>query len=132
MRVTNPDGGSYTCKTCASFVAGPKLDPATTIAGTRTRSQTVHLTGTGFVAGLTLTGPAGVTFTNLVVSPTEVTATMAVAGTTPIASGQKDHRDQPGQRGVGHGGGQHPDRVREDRHQLRLICPIWGISQVCG
>lgn len=89
MRVTNPDGGSNTCKTCASFVAGPTLDTATTIAGRRTKSQTVHLSGSGFVDGLTVSGPSGVTFTDLVVAPTGITATMTVAATTRLASSQK-------------------------------------------
>jgi hypothetical protein len=101
MRVTNPDGGSSTCKTCASFVAGPQLDPATTIAGRRTKSQPVHLTGTGFVDGLTLSGPAGVVFTDLVVTPTEVTATMTVAATTRLATGQKVTVTNPASAGWG-------------------------------
>ena len=89
LKVANPDGGSSVCRTCAIFVAGPTLDGTNALAVRRGTEQTVHLIGTGFVDGLTLTGPTGVTFTDLVVSPTEITATVTVAGTTPIASGRK-------------------------------------------
>jgi hypothetical protein len=53
------------------------------------------------VDGLTLTGPAGVTFSDLVVSPTEITATMAVASSTPIASGRRVTVTNPASAGWG-------------------------------
>ena len=101
LRVTNPDGGSSVCRTCARFVAAPTLDGTNAMAVRRGTERTVHLTGTGFAEGLTLTGPTGVTFTDLVVSPTEVTATMAVAGTTPIASGRRITVTNPASAGWG-------------------------------
>ena len=39
MRVTNPDGGKYTCKTCAWFVAAPTLDASTAVAGNGPRRR---------------------------------------------------------------------------------------------
>jgi hypothetical protein len=101
LRVTNPDGGSSVCRTCASFVAAPTLDGTNALAVRRGTEQTVHLTGTGFVDGLTLTGPAGVTFSDLVVSPTGITATMAVASSTPIASGRRVTVTTPASAGWG-------------------------------
>jgi hypothetical protein len=101
VKVTNPDGGTSTCRTCASFVAGPHLDSAPGIAGRRSLSQTVHLSGSGFADGLTLSGPAGVSFTDLVVSPTGITATMTVASTTRVAAGQKITVTNPASAGWG-------------------------------
>jgi len=101
LKVTNPDGGSSVCRTCARFVAAPTLDGTNAVAVRRGTEQTVHLTGTGFADGLTLTGPTGVTFTDLVVSPTEITATMAVASSTPIASGRRITVTNPASAGWG-------------------------------
>ena len=101
LRVVNPDGGRHTCNTCASFVGGPRLDPANALAVRRSSTRTVHLLGSGFVDGLTLSAPPGVTFTDLVVTPSEVTATMTVAATTRLAPDQKVTVTNPASAGWG-------------------------------
>ena len=101
FRVVNPDGGRHTCSTCASFVGGPRLDPANALVVRRSSTQTVHLLGSGFVDGLTLSAPPGVTFTDLVVTPSEITATMAIAATTRPAPDQKLTVTNPASAGWG-------------------------------
>jgi hypothetical protein len=100
LRVANPDGAFSRCTTCMSFVAAPTLD-AGALAARRGTTQTVHLSGTGFADSLTLTGPTGVSFSDLVVTPTDITATMSVAATTRTATGQKVTITNPASAGWG-------------------------------
>jgi hypothetical protein len=71
------------CTGCISVIAAPTLSaisPANVVQGSTTA---VTVMGTGFAPGAGLTGPKGVTFTNIkVVSSTKITATMTVATTT--------------------------------------------------
>jgi hypothetical protein len=97
LRVTNPDGGSSTLQDVCVVRGRSDAGPATTIAGRRTKAaERVHLIGSGFVDGLSLTGPAGVTFTDLVVTPTEDHRDDDGRGHHRGSRGQKVHRDQPG------------------------------------
>jgi hypothetical protein len=100
LRVQNPDGAFSRCTTCLSTVAAPTLAPAALVAR-RGTTQTVHLSGSGFAEGLTVSGPTGLSFTDLVVTPTEITATMSVAATTRTATGQKVTVTNPASAGWG-------------------------------
>jgi hypothetical protein len=87
VTVTNPDGGAATCSTCFSVIAAATLASLSTptVAPGSTTSETI--TGSGFVAGLKLKGPTGVTFTNIVVvNSTTITVTMKAAATAPAGT----------------------------------------------
>jgi hypothetical protein len=71
-----------------TIVAAPTVKSVTPSSLAPGVSEQVTITGTGFVAGATLTGPAGVTFSGVkVVSPTKITATVKVV---PNAKAGKD------------------------------------------
>ena len=82
--------GSGSCTTCLTIVAAPTVKsimPSSLVTGA---SKSVTITGTGYVSGATVTGPAGVTFSRIgVVSSTRITATVKVA------SGAKTGKDLP-------------------------------------
>ena len=87
VRVTNADGNVLHCATCLTRVAGPTLTGMSPAQVRRGTSAQVTLTGTGFADGLTVTGPARVTFTNVVVTgPNEATATVTVGATASIGA----------------------------------------------
>ena len=79
VKVTNLDGGTSACVGCFTVTAGPtvlSLTPPTVLRGTTTP---VTILGTGFVNGATVTGPDGVSFSNIVVvTPATITARMTV------------------------------------------------------
>ncbi|MBA2553452.1 MAG: hypothetical protein H0V10_07125, partial [Geodermatophilaceae bacterium] len=79
VKVTNPDGGIGSCTGCFTVTAGPtvvSMTPPTVLRGT---TLSVTIAGTRFVNGAQVVGPAGVTFTNVVVvSPILITARIAV------------------------------------------------------
>ncbi len=79
VKITNLDGGTGTCVGCFTVTTGPtvlSLTPPTVLRGTTTP---VTILGTGFVNGATVTGPDGVTFSNVVVvGPGTITARMTV------------------------------------------------------
>ena len=87
VKVTNPDGRSATCAACFSVLAAPTLtgmSQPTAVPGT---VVSVSLTGTGFGPGATLSGPTGVSFSQVTVeNATTVTATIRVAATAPAGT----------------------------------------------
>ena len=87
VTVTNPDGGAATCSTCFSVIAAATLTSLSTpsVAPGSTTSETI--TGSGFVAGLKLKGPTGVTFTKIVVvNSTTITVSIKAAATAPAGT----------------------------------------------
>jgi hypothetical protein len=87
VRVTNKDGGSGTCATCFSIIAAPTFTLMTPNTAAQGSVAPVTLTGSGFVIGAKVTGPTGVTFTNVaVVNSTTITATMTVSPTATTGS----------------------------------------------
>jgi hypothetical protein len=81
VTVTNSDGGRAICASCFATIPAPTftaMSPSSVSLGT---STPVTFTGTGFAAGVAVTGPAGVTFSTATVqSATTVTAIMKVSG----------------------------------------------------
>lgn len=79
VRVTNPDGGTALCTGCFSVTAGPtvaSLTPPIVLRGTTTP---VTILGSHFANGASVVGPAGVTFSNVIVlTQGTITATMRV------------------------------------------------------
>ncbi len=72
--------GSGSCTTCLTIVAAPTVKSIKPSSVTLGASESVTITGTGYVSGATVTGPTGVTFSKVkVVSSTTITATMKVS-----------------------------------------------------
>jgi hypothetical protein len=99
VTATNPDKGKFVCLMCFTVVAGPKLTSMTPSTAARGATYSVTVTGSGFVAGAKLTGPAGVTFDAVVVTnastitaemtiiPTMSTGAKAIVVTNPASAG---------------------------------------------
>ncbi len=72
--------GSGSCTTCLTIVAAPAVKSITPSSFKPGASESVKITGTGFLSGATVTGSTGVTFSKVkVVSSTKITATVKVA-----------------------------------------------------
>lgn len=104
VKVTNPDGGVGSCAGCFTVSAGPtvlSLTPPSVLRGTTT---SVTIVGTRFANGAQVVGPAGVSFTNIVVvSAVTITARMAVSGTVGRASALPITVINPASAGYGQG-----------------------------
>jgi len=89
MTLTNTDGGRYICTNCLTVSAGPAITSITPNSATRGQSNLAFtVNGNRFSSDATLKGPAGVTFTNVVVNGagTQITATMSVTAGAPTGS----------------------------------------------
>jgi hypothetical protein len=88
VKVTNTNKSTATCTGCLTVIAAPTLtsiNPSSAATGTTT---SVTVTGTGFATGVKVTGPKGVTFSNVVVvNSTTITAKMKVATTAATGTG---------------------------------------------
>ncbi len=79
IKVTNLDGGTTMCLDCYRVLAGPTVVAMTPPLVLRGSTLPVVITGTGFVNGVTVQGPAGVRFTNAIaVDSTTITAVISV------------------------------------------------------
>jgi hypothetical protein len=80
--------GSVTCHACQAITAGPKVTGISPSSVARGSHTSVTITGSGFVAGLTVKGPTGVSFSSVtVVSSTSITATLKVGATAVPGTG---------------------------------------------
>jgi hypothetical protein len=74
--------GSATCTGCLNVIATPTLTSISPASASQGSTTNATLTGTGFAAGAKVTGPKGVTFSNvIVVNSTTLAATMKVSAT---------------------------------------------------
>jgi hypothetical protein len=82
VKVTNTNKSTATCTGCLTVIAAPTLtsiNPSSAATGSTT---SVTITGSGFAAGLKLTGPKGATFSKVtIVNSTTITAKMKVSAT---------------------------------------------------
>jgi flagellar basal body rod protein FlgF len=80
--------GLSQCTKCLTVIAATtftRMSPSSVQHGKT--NVTVHLTGTHFVAGATITGPSGTTFTNVVVvNSTTMTALLTVSATATLGT----------------------------------------------
>ena len=82
LRVTNLDGGTNTAANMFTVVDKATLTSMTPNVAPRGFAGSVTLTGTGFMPGAAVTGPAQVTFTNVVVvNSTTITADLTIGAT---------------------------------------------------
>jgi hypothetical protein len=87
VKIVNPDGGVGRCTACFTVTQGPVLSSIAPSVVTRSSTQSVTLSGNFFAAGATVSGPTGVTFSNVVVSSaTTITATITVSPTAPTGT----------------------------------------------
>jgi hypothetical protein len=90
VTVTDPDKSTAVCTGCLTVIAPPtlaSLSPPSLAKGAK--KVPVTLSGTGFATGAKVKGPAGVTFTNVVVvNATTITATATVSSTATVGTHQ--------------------------------------------
>jgi hypothetical protein len=80
-KITNPSGSVTTCSGCLTVIAAPRLTAISPNSVAQDSTRTVTLTGNGFAAAATLTGPTGVSFFDVkVVNSTTITAEIEIAG----------------------------------------------------
>ncbi|MGI9155507.1 MAG: Calx-beta domain-containing protein [Marmoricola sp.] len=104
VTVTNPDGGTFTCKQCLTVVAGPKVVQATPDTVRRGRTTVITVTGSGFVAGMTLSAANGITFGPVTyLDSTTVTAAITVPSTQQTGRGLAITATAPFEAGSGVG-----------------------------
>ncbi len=86
--VVDPDFTTAVCTNCLTVIARPtlvSLSPSSLAQGAT--KVPVTLSGTGFATGAKVKGPAGVTFTNVVVvNATTINATATVSATATVGT----------------------------------------------
>ena len=86
--VTNPDGGRDVCS-CFAFTARPVVSTVTPSTLHRGTTVDVTITGSNFVPGAKVLGPAGVVANFVrVLDANTITVNLSVASTTPLGSGK--------------------------------------------
>jgi hypothetical protein len=90
LRVVDPDFSKGTLSKGVTVVAGPTITSIAPSSLDPGQSTTFTVTGTGFSSDATLSGPASLTFTNVVVNAggTQVTATVTVKSNAHAATNQ--------------------------------------------
>ncbi len=78
--LTNPDHSTATCPGCLTVLAAPTVTAIAPSSVSPGQMVAVVLSGTGFAAGASVTGPAGTNFTGVsVVGPDTIDANLSVA-----------------------------------------------------
>ena len=86
--MTNPDGGRDVCS-CFAFGVRPVISTVTPSTLHRGTTVDVTITGSNFVPGAKVLGPAGVVANFVrVLDANTITVNLSVASTTPLGSGK--------------------------------------------